>query len=80
VLVLRLRRATCLERSVVLQAWDAHHGRPREVVIGVARTGSSIGAHAWLAGEDAANRDFREITRIPVPAADGHRQPGLAAR
>jgi hypothetical protein len=66
-LVLSLRRATCLERSVVLQAWDAAHGTSRDVVIGVAKTGSSVNAHAWLAGEDANNAGFTEITRIPVP-------------
>lgn len=65
--MLRLRRASCLERSVVLQAWDAAMGWDRDVVIGVAKSGNAVTAHAWLAGEDANNAGFTEITRISVP-------------
>lgn len=47
--VLRARRATCLERSLVLQRWDADHGRRVAIVVGV--THRPFRAHAWLEGE-----------------------------
>jgi hypothetical protein len=40
---------TCLVNAVVLQAWEAAHGRPRDLVIGT--TGpEGFRAHAWLEG------------------------------
>lgn len=64
---LRLRRASCLERSLVLQRWFFAHGQERTVVIGVARDGSTTLAHAWLAGEEHLNdRAYIEMTRVPA--------------
>ncbi len=68
--LLRIRRQTCLVRSAVLQAWDAAHGRPRDLVIGVTAPGKGFQAHAWLEGEPArASRGFTELSRRPPPAA-----------
>jgi hypothetical protein len=53
---LRRYRETCLVNAIVLQAWEAAHGRRRDLVVGI--TGpESFRAHAWLQGD-------------PVPAAD----------
>jgi hypothetical protein len=47
---------TCLVNSIVVQAWEAAHGRRRDLVIGI--TGlDGFRAHAWLEGD-------------PVPEAD----------
>lgn len=52
VAVLRLSGATCLVRSALLQRWDLDHGRPRPLVVGVARDPQGgYAAHAWLDGE-----------------------------
>lgn len=67
--VLRRLEPTCLERSLVLQSWLASHGRRYDVVVGVAREGRDMKAHAWLGYEvpppDA--HGFRELHRIPPP-------------
>ena len=61
---LRLRRASCLERSLVLQRWLAAHGERRDVVIGVSAPGE-FRAHAWLDGEPAPDdQGFRELSRM----------------
>ena len=63
--VLHRRRATCLERSLVLQAWDAAHGSPRDVVIGVTSPSPEFRAHAWLDGEETCGHgEFVERVRI----------------
>ena len=57
---LSYRRATCLERSLVMQRWLAALEEPRDLLIGVGAsttTGVAAGAgtviaHAWLDGED----------------------------
>ena len=68
--VLRRGRATCLERSVVLQRWHAAHDRPLDLVIGVSPGAEEFGAHAWLEGESPphgqAEAEFEEIHRLPV--------------
>lgn len=62
--VLRVRGATCLERSLLLQAWFAARGQRRDVVIGVRRD-ESVLAHAWLDGlEDGAG--YVELHRLPA--------------
>lgn len=62
---LRRSRPTCLERALVLQSWDAAHGRVREIVIGVTQRRGAIVAHAWLEGDtEPGMEDFRELTRI----------------
>ena len=65
--VLRRSPATCLESALVLQAWLAAQGDPRDVVIGVASPASGFAAHAWVDGEpDRVSRGFDELTRLPA--------------
>ena len=60
-----VRRATCLERSLVLQRWLAEHGDRRAVLIGVAKADGRTLAHAWLEGQERLNdREYVEMTRI----------------
>ena len=69
---LRVLRASCLERALILQAWHADTGDPRDLVIGVRSPGEDFGAHAWLDGfEPASEADFQEIVRLPPPVATG---------
>ncbi len=65
-LALRARRATCLERSLVLQRWLLAQGRSHEVLVGVAGGADSIAAHAWIHRYDAAaqGEGFRVLTRV----------------
>jgi hypothetical protein len=65
VLTLRARRATCLERSLVLQEWLRDHGRPHDVVIGV-RQDDRTTAHAWVDGVEPS-LGFLELHRVPSP-------------
>jgi transglutaminase superfamily protein len=66
--VIRRKPNTCLERALVLQRWEASHGAPSDVVIGVPGRGDDFVAHAWLDhmpdGQAAA---YHEIHRIPAP-------------
>src|SRR5688572_6391772 len=64
--VLRRRSHTCLERAVVLQRWHAGHGDPRDIVVGVAGTGDTFRAHAWLEREEDEHQldSFRELRRV----------------
>lgn len=65
--VLRRRAATCLQRALVLQAWHAAHGAPREIVIGVAGGSEAFAAHAWLEGDPGdPGRGFDELMRLPA--------------
>lgn len=64
-LILRLRRATCLERSLVVQSWLASQGIHRDVVIG-AKAVDGVAAHAWIDGEDGG-RGYVELTRVSLP-------------
>ena len=62
--VLRRRRASCLERSLVLQRWHSAHGEPHDIVIGVTGPIDFL-AHAWLDGElDPAALPYTEVTRL----------------
>lgn len=69
-MALWVRRATCLERSMILQRWWATRGVGLDVVIGVRNPNRHRGpmAHAWV---DWFDRDwthrFAEIRRIPPP-------------
>ena len=67
--VLRRLEPTCLERSIVLQSWLASHGRPYDVVVGVANESGAVKAHAWLGYETPPpdSSGFRELHRIPPP-------------
>jgi hypothetical protein len=54
---------------MVLQAWQAAHGRDLDVVIGVTAPSAGFKAHAWLDGEAACHSDgFEELTRLPSPS------------
>lgn len=67
--VLRRGGYTCLEQALVRQAWDAAHGQPRELVIGVTSPSGGFGAHAWLEGDPARTvEEFVELLRHPAPA------------
>lgn len=69
-----LRRGghTCLERSVVMQAWLAAHGEERDLVIGVKAPAGEFKAHAWLEGEAPhGEAPFDEILRRPAPVRNG---------
>lgn len=61
-LTTRLAGATCLERSLLRQAWLRGRGTPRDVVIGV-RSADTFEAHAWLDGDPDAV-DYLEIHRV----------------
>lgn len=65
--VLRRQSPTCLERSLVLQAWEAAHGLERAVVIGVRGSGDALEAHAWLEGEpDGERLAYSELMRVAL--------------
>ena len=62
-------KPTCLERALVLQAWLAAHGAPRDVIIGIPPTGIRSGpAHAWVDGTDQVSPlGYLELHRLPPP-------------
>jgi hypothetical protein len=61
---LNRRGHRCVERALVLQAWYAAHGDPRDVVVGVTAPGADFSAHAWLDGDEpCAGERFAELTR-----------------
>nr|WP_231839615.1 asparagine synthase-related protein [Blastococcus saxobsidens] len=69
--VLRRLEPTCLERSLVEQAWLAVNGVRCDVVVGVARPEARVEAHAWLAGDALPSRaanGYSEIHRLPPSA------------
>ena len=62
--------ATCLERALVLQRWEAEHGGPADVVIGVRGAVDDFRAHAWLETmPDAPPGAFEVIHRLPAPTS-----------
>jgi hypothetical protein len=66
--VLAFRRASCLERALVMQAVGIRRGKPRDVVVGVGRPDGEFGAHAWLDGApDGESGRFAELVRFPPP-------------
>ena len=67
--VLRRRDDTCLERAVVLQAWEAAQGRPRDLVIGVTSPGDGFKAHAWLEHERVSPEYAELMRRSPAAQA-----------
>ena len=64
--VLHLTRASCLERSLVLQRWLASHGVARDVIVGTeGGTHSGFAAHAWIDGEpQPPGRSYVELIRL----------------
>ena len=67
--VLRRQAPTCLERSLVMQAWLAAQGEPYDVVVGVTRTASGFDAHAWvdLSPDTPDWVRYEELLRLPPP-------------
>ena len=63
--VLRRLGESCLVKAVVLQAWEAAHGRRRDIVVGV--TGPDrFRAHAWLDGDAPPPPDRAELELAAV--------------
>ena len=63
----RYLRATCLERSLLLQKWLLAQGRPYTLVIGVPAPGAEpFIAHAWLEGHDRPDDDaaYSQLVRL----------------
>lgn len=63
----RTLRATCLERSLLLQEWLFAHGRRHTLVIGVPRPGETpFIAHAWLEGHDPSEDagEYAQLVRL----------------
>ncbi|MDP9491809.1 MAG: lasso peptide biosynthesis B2 protein [Actinomycetota bacterium] len=65
--VIRRWDPTCLERALVLQAWNVAHGQSRDVVIGVNGAGDEFAAHAWLDGEPDEHGPYHELMRVSAP-------------
>lgn len=65
-LALRARRATCLERSLVVQRWLLGQGREHDVVVGVAGGADALDAHAWIDRYDPAAQGsgYEVLTRV----------------
>jgi hypothetical protein len=61
---LRRRGQSCLVTAIVLQAWEAAHGRRRDLIVGVTSS-SQFRAHAWLEGD-------------PIPPAESLLDLGLS--
>ena len=59
-------RATCLERSLILQRWFMDHGQPYEILVGVNPGGGEFTAHAWLDGYDGPQDEYTVLTRKPA--------------
>ena len=58
-------RPTCLELSLLLQAWLGVYSPAPDVVIGVRKQSGKIEAHAWLDGRDPGFDDsYEELTRL----------------
>ncbi len=61
---LRMRGATCLERSLIVQRWLMASGSPHDVLVGVAGSSRSMEAHAWIQRYDREEEDFHVLTRV----------------
>lgn len=47
---LRRWNESCLVNAIVIQAWEAAHGRRRDLLVGITGPGD-FSAHAWLEGD-----------------------------
>lgn len=69
-------RATCLERSLLIQRWLVEQGARPEVLVGVANSpDEGFKAHAWLPGFDPEPDEFTVLTHLeaPLPLGCGRR-------
>lgn len=66
--VLRRSRETCLVQSMVIQAWESAHGRPRDLIVGVTSPSVDFEAHAWLEGDPPPPEEdgYQELLRRPA--------------
>ena len=64
-IVLKLGRASCLQRTIVLQRWLSAHGRHHDIMIGVPDALDGFIAHAWLERYDPPEEgaDYTVLTR-----------------
>ena len=58
-------RASCLERSLILQQWFGAHGTTYDILVGVDSSNSDFKAHAWLEGYDDPVEEYTILTRRP---------------
>ncbi|HEX2699668.1 MAG TPA: lasso peptide biosynthesis B2 protein [Acidimicrobiales bacterium] len=70
--VLRRRRHTCLERSLLLQAWHSAHGRLHNVVVGVRGSSADFSAHAWLEGHASCHEESFDGLMSIAPSDYSH--------
>jgi Transglutaminase-like superfamily len=63
---LRLGRATCLERSLIVQRWLMACGRSHDVLVGVTGGSQSVEAHAWIHCYDSEGEGegLQVLTRV----------------
>ena len=62
---LLLSRPSCLERSLLVQAWLGVFATAPDVVIGVRKRSGKIEAHAWLDGRDPGfDPSYLELARL----------------
>ena len=62
-----MQRATCLERSLIMQRWLMATGQPHDVLIGVRSPRETTIAHAWLDHEDSMSHHV--LMRLPPEGA-----------
>jgi Transglutaminase-like superfamily len=60
---LSMQRATCLERSLIMQRWLMATGQPHDLLIGVRSPRETTIAHAWLDHEDSMSHHV--LMRLP---------------
>ena len=72
---LRRWHESCLVNAIVLQTWEAAHGRRRDLVVGV--TGpNGFSAHAWLQGDPVPVADDAPIDVSLLNAIGGEKSAG----
>jgi hypothetical protein len=64
---LAMQRATCLERSLIMQRWLMATGQPHDVLIGVRSPRETTIAHAWLDHESSLGHHV--LVRLPPARA-----------
>ena len=72
--VLRRRGESCLVKAIVLQAWQAAHGRRRDLIVGVTDP-AGFEAHAWLDGDPRHTDAGVDTSQLGL--GEGVEAPGL---